>query len=121
NFNVWVYDNDGLVRGSGLFVNKNGLACNHHFLLPKDGTNYGFMAGDYQLQVFVEAVDEQPKKIFEQRLTLTKEQESEMFNKNAGTYFDWAPNTQNYHSHVDFRPKGNQALDELIDKLTEPK
>ena len=24
NFNVWVYDDKGLVRGSGLFVNKSG-------------------------------------------------------------------------------------------------
>ena len=85
-------------------------------MLPKDGTNYDFLAGDYQLQVFVEAVDEQPKKIFEQKLTLTKEEESEMLNKNAGIYFDWAPNTQNYHSHVDHRPKGDLVLSEVIEK-----
>src|SRR5438128_675903 len=28
NFNVWVYDSNGLVRGSGLFVDKSGIASN---------------------------------------------------------------------------------------------
>src|SRR5690606_35917347 len=46
NFNVWVYDDRGLVRGSGLFVNKSGIACNHHFLLPKDMSNFLFLPGD---------------------------------------------------------------------------
>ncbi len=114
NFNVWVYDNNGLVRGSGLFVNKNGIACNHHFLMPKDGTKYNFLAGEYLLQIYVESVDESPRKIFEQRLTLTKNQQEEMKTKKAGTYFDWAPNTQNYFSHIDTGPKKKKELTELI-------
>lgn len=101
NFNVWVYDDKGLHRGSGLFINKSGISCNHHFLLPQDGRNYPFVAGNYFLEVFVETVDRKPKKIFEQHLTLTKEQQEEMQSKVAGTYFDWAPNTQDYFSHVD--------------------
>ncbi|UOY09223.1 hypothetical protein L0P88_11940 [Muricauda sp. SCSIO 64092] len=121
NFNVWVYDNNGLVRGSGLFINKNGIACNHHFLMPKDGTKYDFLAGKYLLQVFVESVDENPKKIFEQRLALTKNQEDEMKSKSAGTYFDWAPNTQNYFSHIDTGPKKDKELTNLIEKLMDEK
>lgn len=117
NFNVWVYDNNGLVRGSGLFVNKNGIACNHHFLMPKDRTIYDFLSGEYLLQVFVESVDENPKMIFEQKLTLTKNQEDEMKSKSAGTYFDWAPYTQNYFSHIDAGPKKDKELSDLIKKL----
>jgi hypothetical protein len=109
NFNVWVYDDKGLVRGSGLFIDKKGIACNHHFLLPKDGLNYSFASGDYILQVFVETVDDVPQKIFEQRLHLTKEQEEEINVKNAGIYFDWAPNTQNYFSHIDYNNKTKKA------------
>lgn len=119
NFNVWVYDNNGLVRGSGLFVNKSGLACNHHFLLPKDGGNYDFLSGDYNLQVYIETVDENPFKIFEQKFNLTKPQQEEMFTKKAGIYFDWAPNTQNYFSHVDTGPKKDKELSDLIKKLTD--
>ncbi|XLS27959.1 hypothetical protein ACJD0Z_12205 [Flavobacteriaceae bacterium M23B6Z8] len=121
NFNVWVYDNNGLVRGSGLFVNKSGIACNHHFLLPKDGTNYDFFAGDYLLQVYVESVDENPKMIFERLLTLTKNQEDEIKSKMAGIYFDWAPNTQNYFSHIDSGPKKDEELTDLINNLMDEK
>ena len=117
NFNVWVYDNDGLVRGSGLFVNKGGVACNHHFLMPKDGTSYDFIAGEYLLQLYIESVDESPKKIFEQRVTLTKNQEEEMKTKKAGTYFDWAPNTQNYFSHTDTGPRKDKELTGLIKRM----
>ena len=122
NFNVWVYDNNGsLVRGSGLFINKSGVAYNHHFLLPKDGSDYSFLAGDYVLQVYVETVDENPKMLFEQRLQLTKQQQNEMNSKMAGTYFDWAPNTQNYFSHVDSTPKKNKELLDILNQLTSEK
>jgi hypothetical protein len=121
NFNVWVYDNNGLVRGSGLFVNKSGIACNHHFLLPRDGSNYDFLAGDYILQVYVETVDESSRKIFEQKLSLSKSQHDEMLAKKSGIYFDWAPNTQNYFSHVDESPKRDKELSDLIKILTDSK
>ena len=114
NFNVWVYDDKGLVRGSGLFINKSGIACNHHFLLPKDGNNYSFLSGDYLLQIYVETVDKVPNKIFEQKLHLTKEQQDEMFSKQVGTYFDWAPNTQNYFSFVDSNLKKNNELHDMF-------
>jgi len=119
NFNVWVYDDKGLVRGSGLFINKNGIACNHHFLLPKDGNNYSFLPGDYILQVYVETVDESPMMIFELKLNLPKEFQDEMATKKAGTYFDWAPNTQSYFSHVDSNPKKGGGLSNLMELLTD--
>ena len=36
NFSIWVYGDDRLTRGSGLFVPREGVACNHHFLLLDD-------------------------------------------------------------------------------------
>jgi len=107
NFNVWVYgdNNKSLVRGSGLFVNKNGVVFNHHFLMPKDATNYEFISGEYQLCVFVETINKKPIQLFEQELTITKEQEKDILGQNAGIYFDWTPNTQSYISHVDIKPK----------------
>lgn len=120
NFNVWAYgERQELVRGSGLFVNKNGIALNHHFLQPKDGTNYEFLSGDYLLSVFIETVDEVPVKIFEQSLTITKVQQDEILRKKAGLFFDWAPNTQNYFSHVDIRPIKDNELPDLIKKFTQ--
>jgi len=39
-FNIWAYGDGPLARGSGLFVGESGVTCNHHFLLPKDGTDF---------------------------------------------------------------------------------
>ena len=103
NFNVWSYKNSERVQGSGLFVNKTGVSGDHHFLLSTDCTHYTFLSGEYLLQLFIEVIDEKPKKIFEQYLTLTQKQEEAMQSKNGTLYFNWAPNTQNYFSHVVFR------------------
>jgi len=114
NFNVWVYGDNQLSRGSGLYVDKSGVTVNHHFLLPKDGGNYSFLDGDYILQVFVEMVDKTPIQIFEQKLQLTKEHQAAMVDKRAGIFFDWAPNTHNYFPHVDIRPLSDKELGDLL-------
>ena len=85
--------------------------------MPKDGNGYSFSSGDYLLQVYVETVDQNPRKLFEQKLHLTKENKNKCLQKKAGTYFDWAPNTQNYFSHVDSNPKKDNELDDIVKKL----
>jgi hypothetical protein len=45
NFNIWVYGDERLVRGSGLFVGETGVEANHHFLTPKDGASFRFVGG----------------------------------------------------------------------------
>jgi hypothetical protein len=53
NFNIWVYgERENLVRGSGLFVAESGVEANHHFLIPKDGSSFCFIAGHYRVEVF---------------------------------------------------------------------
>lgn len=52
NFNIWVYGDEKLVRGSGLFVGETGVAANHHFLTPRDGSGFCFTEGRYRLEVF---------------------------------------------------------------------
>lgn len=54
NFNIWVHGDDKLVRGSGLFVSETGVAANHHFLTPKDGSSFEFSSGRYRLDVFAQ-------------------------------------------------------------------
>jgi len=120
-FNIWVYDDKGLVRGSGLFVNKSGISSNHHFLMPKNESPYDFTSGEYNLQVFVEIVGKKPKKVFEQELELSTDQAVEMNNKIAGLYFDWAPNTQSYFSHVDVRSNVDSKIEEYIKILPDGK
>ena len=121
NFNVWVYGNERLMRGSGLFISKNGIAYNHHFLMPKDGTSYDFVAGEYLLQVYVEPVGGSSQKIFEQKVFLTNAQKEEMKVKKAGVYFDWAPNTESYSSHIDAGPRRDEELANLIERMVDSK
>jgi len=45
NFNIWVYGDEKLVRGSGLFVGETGVAANHHFLIPRDQTLFASLRG----------------------------------------------------------------------------
>ena len=52
NFNIWVYGDNSLSRGSGLYVGEDGVTANHHFLLPADGTPFNLMPGAYTVQVF---------------------------------------------------------------------
>jgi hypothetical protein len=40
-----------------MFVGTEGVRCNHHFILPPDGTPYAFLAGDYQIDVFATVVN----------------------------------------------------------------
>src|SRR5581483_3786074 len=51
-FNIWVYGEERLVRGSGLFVGETGVEANHHFLTPKDANSFSFTEGRYRLDVF---------------------------------------------------------------------
>ena len=120
-FNVWVYGDNDLVRGSGLYISKKGIANNHHFLMPKDGSDYNFIAGNYVLQVYVEIVNKRPRKIYEQRLTITENQGEELNKSNAGIYFDWTPNTQNYLSHIDKRGNENESFKDYLELMTKEK
>lgn len=118
NFNIWVYgDRNNLARGSGLFISKDGLAANHHFLLPNDSSDFMFKQGDYKLEVYVELVNEKPRKIYSQDLAVSDTQAEALLTQEAGIYFDWAPNTQTYQSHIDKRPAKSDDFAELMKHL----
>ena len=99
NFNVWVYGEGELARGSGLFVGENGVATNHHFLLPKDGTGYQFLPGKYILAVYVSLVN-RPKQLLLGKFSvmLTEKQAKAIAEKKAGVFFDWGPDLSDYQS-----------------------
>lgn len=118
NFNIWVYgEKETLARGSGLFVGKEGITCNHHFLLPKDGTTFKFLPGEYTLKIFLSLLGRKtPILLFTQNLSLSKEFAEEINNENSGVYFDWGPDSKSYHSHLDKNP--NKSLRVLLKKGT---
>lgn len=105
NFSIWVYGDQHVARGSGLFIPSEGIACNHHFLLPSDGTDFRLLDGDYTLRVYAKRVDiSTPKELMSVRLRISESQAKALEDENAGIYFDWGPDQQAYHAHIDKRP-----------------
>ena len=101
-FNIWVYGEDKLSRGSGLFVGEQGVVLNHHFLPPNDGTSFKFLPGTYTLDLFAAQVDQpNPKLLWSVSLDLSQSLATQMENDLAGgLYFDWQPNSGSYHAHL---------------------
>jgi hypothetical protein len=104
-FGIWVYgDRDRLLRGSGLYVGKEGVSSNHHFLLS-DGTLYEFRAGVHQLEVFAATAHQtKPHRLWSLSIELTEEQAAAIRNERSGIYFDWDPTTRCFDSHIDPHP-----------------
>jgi hypothetical protein len=104
NFNIWVYGNEKLVRGSGMFVGETGVEANHHFLLPRDVNSFRFQEGHYEVEVFARLLgDKTQTRLFSQTLDITRELAASLEEPNAGVYFDWGPDSSRYLSHVESR------------------
>jgi hypothetical protein len=104
-FNIWVYGDERLVQGSGLFVGEAGVATNHHFLIPKDATSFCFVAGQYRLDVFARLLgDEKQTQLFSQTLEISREIKAALTEVHAGLYFDWGPDSSRYLPHVVITP-----------------
>lgn len=105
NFNIWVYGNDKLFRGSGLYVGETGVAANHHFLTPKHASAFAFTEGRYRLDVFAHLLGDRGKRLlFSQTLEIPREIAVQLQAPDAGVYFDWGPDSARYLLHVETRP-----------------
>lgn len=119
NFNIWVYgEREKLVRGSGLFVGETGVAANHHFLTPHDGSSFQFTEGRYRLDVFARLLgDKKPVQLFSQELDISREIAESLKEPGTGLYFDWGPDSSRYLLHVDKRqpsPEPEEFLKALL-------
>lgn len=95
-FNIWVYGDEALKRGAGLFVGDTGLVTSHHFLLPH-GETFEFLPGDYDVRVFGRSVgDRYPRLLVKQTLALSEKDASKIRSGNAGVYFDYGPISSTY-------------------------
>jgi hypothetical protein len=101
-FNVWVYGEERLTRGSGLFIPNEGVATNHHFLLPFDGTTFQFPPGTYTLDVFASLLGDNDKHrlLHSIKLHVSAQQSARLTIPRNGLYFDWGPDSATYHSHI---------------------
>jgi hypothetical protein len=114
NFNIWVYGDEKLVRGSGLFVGETGVAANHHFLAPRDNSSFQFGEGRYRLDVYAHLLgDEKPTLLFSQMLEISQAIADQLKEPGTGLYFDWGPDSSRYLTHVEKRPPGPDASDFL--------
>ena len=123
NFNIWVYGDKGnLKRGSGLFIPQEGVTYDHHFLLPEDGANFQFLAGSYSLVVFAKMVGNASlKQISSVKLNISESQAEKLIEPNTGIYFDWGPDQQSYHSHIDTKPEQEPDLESLFEIMANKK
>ena len=115
-FNIWVYgEKKHLLRGSGLRVGEDGVVCDHHFVLPRDGTPFLFLQGEYAVEVYAIPVgSERPLLLSRTVLHLAQEQAAAI-SKGAGVYFDWGPDSKRYHAHID-SASVHDVLAKLADK-----
>lgn len=101
-FNIWVHGDKDLVRGSGLFVDESGVTANHHFLTPRDGSNFQFLAGQYRLEVFARILgDRKQRLLFSQALEVSSDIAATLQEPGTGLYFDWGPESARYLLYVD--------------------
>lgn len=105
NFNLSVYGDEKLVRGSGLFVSKTGVAANHHFLTPRDGSSLRFTEGQYKIEVFANLLgDKATTRLFSQTLEISAAIGTAVAEPAAGLYFDWGPDSSRYLPNLEKRP-----------------
>jgi hypothetical protein len=118
NFSFWVCgEREKLVAGCGLYVGQSGVALNHHFVLPKDGSRFEFLAGDYVVEVLATLVGSSaPMLLALLKLHLSDAHASALKEPTEAVYFDWWPDSQRYNPHV--RHTEPAALpDEMIRSL----
>src|SRR6266851_2638275 len=100
-FNIWIYREEGrLSRGSGLHVDQEGRALDHHFLIPPNSSDFKFVSGDYTLKVYAKIVRiERPKLLQVVSAHLPDSIAREAADSGAGAFFDWAPDLGLYYVH----------------------
>ena len=121
NFNVWTYGSkEKLERGSGLYVPQDGVAFDHHFLLPKDGANFEFLSGSYELKLYARIVGRtESSELLSIGLIVSDALAHKNSSGQAGIYFDWGSDNQKYHSHCIDKKSQNNQVEELALKIFE--
>lgn len=97
-FAFWGYgESTELVRGSGLFVGREGVALYHHFVLLTKDAFVEYKPGKYTIEVFASTVgNPTPQKLTAFSVVLSAES-AELLNDQMGaTMFNWNPQTGDY-------------------------
>ena len=101
-FSTWIVRDESLSRGSGLFVDRRGVACDHHFVLAKDGSTYEFLPGEHVVEIYASCVGRRsPIRLSSETVSLSEEQALSIHQTDAGVFFDWNPESGIYDAHLD--------------------
>lgn len=107
-----------MARGSGLFVGQEGVATNHHFMLPTDIENYNFAAGDYLLEVFGKTVDRNRVHLLSSiEISISAAEATKLKELDYGIYFDWGPDAGRYQTKIDSKPSRPDDALKLLEAL----
>lgn len=105
NFNIWVYGDNELKRGSGLYIPDSGITANHHFLPPKENESFQFLAGLYDLEIYASLVgSKKPLLLYAVKLELSQSHAEALKTPASGVYFDWGPDSRKYYAHIKYHP-----------------
>ncbi len=111
-FPIWVYGDEKLTRGSGLFVGPQGVATNHHFLLSGRNERFQFNEGPTEIEVLAFLVgDGKERSLGKWSVEVTAEHVGVLSNGLAGVYFDWGGDHRAYTSKVDEKPSTARTPD----------
>lgn len=81
-----------------MFVGREGVAHNHHFLKAHNTKNFEFSVGGYELEIFGKVLGTE-KAVLLHTINLSIEsQEVEQFKKNDCIFFDWELATDSYQA-----------------------
>jgi hypothetical protein len=105
-FSYWAYaETTTMMVGSGLKIADDGVSYNHHFLPPRSGTEFQFLSGAYEIQIYgIVSDSSKPKILGTYQLLLSEQQSEQIKNKNTAAFFEWGPDAQAYHLTIDRHP-----------------
>ncbi len=96
-FSRWIFGDLQGPRAAGLYVGTEGVAGNHHFLIPNDETQYKFLQGDYVLEVHGSIVNQRAPILLKRlQLSLNAQYADAINQRQTGVIFNWSPETMKY-------------------------
>jgi hypothetical protein len=100
-FSRWVYGNSNNARASGLYIGIEGVSENHHFLIPNDGTQYQFVSGEYELEVYGSLINHKSSLLLKRvQVSLNAEQATALNHREIDVMFNWCPEIGKYISET---------------------
>jgi hypothetical protein len=113
-FSVWVFGEDRLARGSGLYVGPTGVAMNHHFVLGSLEPEFAFAEQRYTIEVYASIVGWKTARLFAAEVRLSSDQAAAIIRDARAVYFDWVPDQERYSTLLEAAPM-HPVTSHLID------